>query len=250
MILIFAIVSCNNFEIIPSYEKYILNGIELNYRVLYPKDFDKSKKYPLVLFLHGIGERGSDNKKQLTYVDEVFLDPKIYKNFPSVVVFPQAPMSDSWSSRIIKKNKIKYIFPKNNSPTNSLNMVMKLMDSIVKEDFINSNRVHLTGLSNGAMGSFELLKHRPDMFASAVLICGGGNPKWAKNFAKKTSVWIAHGSDDKVVNPSFSMNMAQAIIDQGGNPKLTIYENVRHDSWLNVFKDPNYIPWMYSHIKN
>ena len=204
----------------------------------------------MLIFLHGIGERGSDNELQFKYVDKVFLNPKNYENYPSILVFPQSPLNDNWSSRLLTDNEIRQVFPENGKPTNSLQLVMKLMDSLVVKDFVDKKRVYLSGLSNGAMGSFELLKNRPNMFASAVLICGGGNPAWAKEFAKSTPVWIAHGSNDKVVNPNFSLKMIEAIINEGGSPKVTFFENVYHNSWDYVFSNDEYLKWMYSHSKN
>ena len=248
MILLFF--SCDEEKIIPEYETFTHENNHLNYRILYPKDFDETKTYPLVLFLHGIGERGDDNELQLTYVDKVFLNPENYNNYKSIVVFPQAPLDDNWSSRLLTKNEIRQVFPENENPTKSLQLVIKLMDSLVNEDFIDNKRIYLSGLSNGAMGSFELLKNRPNMFASAVLICGGGNPEWAREFAKTTQVWVAHGSDDDVVFPELSINMVEAILKQGGSPKFTLYEKVNHGSWFNVFSDPNYLKWMFLHAKN
>ena len=244
------IISCKQNEIVPKYSKFKSEDSQLNYRILYPKNFDKTKSYPLTLFLHGIGERGDDNELQLKYVDKVFLNQNNYDNYQSVVIFPQAPLDDNWSSRLLTENEIRQVFPENEKPTKSLQLVIKLMDSLVKEDFIDNKRLYLSGLSNGAMGSFELLKNRPNMFASAVLICGGGNPRWAKDFAKTTPVWVAHGSDDDVVFPELSINMVKAIIKQGGSPKFTLYENVNHESWFNVFNDPNYLKWMFSFTKN
>ena len=244
------IISCKQNEIVPKYSKFKSEDSQLNYRILYPKNFDKTKLYPLTLFLHGIGERGDDNELQLKYVDKVFLDQNNYHNYKSVVIFPQAPLDDNWSSRILTENEIRQVFPEGEKPTKSLELVIKLMDSLVKEDFIDNKRVYLSGLSNGAMGSFELLKSRPNMFASAVLICGGGNPAWAKDFAKTTPVWVAHGSDDDVVFPELSINMVKAIIKHGGSPKFTLYENVNHESWFNVFDDPNYLKWIFSFTKN
>ncbi len=246
----FFILSCSEVKIIPEYEKFTTEIGELNYRILYPKNFDESKKYPLTLFLHGIGERGDDNELQLKYIDKVFLNTKNYNYFPSLVIFPQAPLNDNWSSRILIDNEIRQVFPKDAKPTNSLQLVIKLMDSMVREDFIDNKRVYLSGLSNGAMGSFELLKNRPNMFASAVLICGGGDPKWAKDFAKTTPVWVAHGAKDKDVHPIFSIKMVESIIKEGGSPKFTLYEDVYHDSWNNVFEDPVYLEWLFSHTKN
>jgi len=250
LLLIFLIAGCKHNEIIPKYSKFKIQDSQLNYRILYPKDFDKTKSYPLTLFLHGIGERGDDNELQLKYVDKVFLNQNNYTNYESVVIFPQAPLDDNWSSRLLTNNKIRQVFPENEKPTKSLQLVIKLMDSLIKESFIDNKKVYLSGLSNGAMGSFELLKNRPNMFASAVLICGGGNPKWAKDFAKTTPVWVAHGSDDDVVFPELSINMVKAIIKHGGSPKFTLYENINHDSWFNVFDDPNYLKWMFSYTKN
>ena len=237
-------------KIIPDYKKFSASEGNLNYRILFPNNFDDSNKYPLHIFLHGIGERGSDNELQLTYVDKVFLNQKNYENYPAIIVFPQAPLDDNWSSRTMSNNKIRQSFPENSSPTNSLSLVIKLMDSLINEKYVDNKKVYLSGLSNGGMGSFELLKNRPNMFASAVIICGGGNPLWAKEFAKLTPVWIAHGSDDIDVHPSLSINMADAIIKYGGSPKLTLFENVAHDSWNNIFEDPEYLEWIYSYSKN
>ena len=245
---IFFFFSCANKEIIPNYEKFVVGDKKLNYRILYPKNFDSSKIYPFKLFLHGIGERGNDNESQLTYVDKVFLNPKSYQNFSSIVVFPQAPMNDNWSTVMRDNNKL--FFPENEPPTSSLNLVIKLMDSLTNENYVDRNRIYLSGLSNGGMGSFELLKHRPNMFASAVIICGGGNPQWAKKFAKSTPVWIVHGSNDQDVNPYFSLKMAEAIIHEGGSPKVTFFENVYHNSWDFVFSDEEYLKWVYLHTRN
>ena len=248
--IILIIFSCKKAEISPNFESFNSKDQSLNYRILYPKNFDKTKSYPLTLFLHGIGERGDDNELQLKYVDKVFLNQNNYDNYQSVVIFPQAPLDDNWSSRVLTDNEVRQVFPENEKPTKSLQLVIKLMDSLVKEDFVDNKRVYLSGLSNGAMGSFELLKNRPNMFASAVLICGGGNPIWAEDFAKNTPVWVAHGSDDNVVFPELSINMVKAIIKNGGSPKFTLYENVKHESWFNVFNDPNYLKWMFSFTKN
>ena len=248
--IILIIFSCQKAEISPNFASFNIKNQSLNYRILFPKNFDKNKSYPLILFLHGIGERGDDNKLQLKYVDKVFLNENNYNNYESVVIFPQAPLDDNWSSRLLTKNEIRQVFPENENPTKSLKLVIKLMDSLINEDFIDNKRVYLSGLSNGAMGSFELLKNRPNMFASAVLICGGGNPEWAREFARTTPVWVAHGSDDDVVLPELSINMVNAIIKYGGSPKFSLYDNVKHDSWFKVFNDPEYLEWMFSFTKN
>ena len=197
-----------------------------------------------------IAEMDWASAELIANIDKVILDKSNRKKFPSFVILPQAPLNDNWSSRKLTNKKIRQVFPDDASPTNSLSLVMSLLDDLVNDKKINNKRVYLTGLSNGAMGSFELLKHRPNMFASAVLICGGGNPQWAKEFAKSTPLWVAHGSDDDVVFPELSINMVKSIIEQGGSPKFTLYENVNHDSWFNVFRDPDFLNWIFEYSKN
>ena len=143
-----------------------------------------------------------------------------------------------------------YKFFENKKPTKSLSLVIKLMDSLVKTSNVNTERVYATGLSNGGMGTFEMLYRRPDMFAAGVPICGGANPNTAKLFAKKTPVWIFHGAKDDVVHPLYSVKMVEAIIQAGGSPKFTLYDNVNHDSWLNAFKDKDFFKWIYSKKKS
>ena len=233
-----------------SYQVYSQNDSNLKYRFFYPLKYDETKTYPLLVFLHGIGERGSDNELQLKYIDEVIFDKINRIDYPSFVLLPQSPKSDNWSSRKLVNKKIRQVFPIDDEPTRSLNLVMNLLDSLVNHRMINDKKVYLSGLSNGGMGSFELLKYRPNMFASAVVICGGGNTEWAKEFSLTTPIWIAHGADDDVVVPEFSINMVKAILENGGSPKFSLYENVGHDSWFNIFRDPNFLKWIFSHTKN
>ena len=101
----------------------------------------------------------------------------------------------------------------------------------------------------GGMGTFVILNLRPDMFAAATPICGDGNPDLVNNYAKKIPIWIFHGSDDTVVSPKKSLKMANAIIDAGGSPKITFYENVGHDSWNNAFAEKNFLKWIHSKTK-
>jgi predicted peptidase len=99
------------------------------------------------------------------------------------------------------------------------------------------------------MGTFEILYRRPNMFAAATPICGNGIPEFAKLYANKVSVWIFHGSDDTTVDPKHSLKMAKAIIESGGSPKMTLYENVGHGSWNNAFAEPNFLKWIHSKSK-
>ena len=101
----------------------------------------------------------------------------------------------------------------------------------------------------GGLGTFSILNQRPNMFAAATPICGDGDPNSVDNFAKKVNIWIFHGSADKVVHPNQSLKMAQAIINAGGNPKVTIYENVEHNSWDVAFAEKDFLKWIHSKTK-
>jgi len=109
--------------------------------------------------------------------------------------------------------------------------------------------VYVSGLSMGGMGTFVILNLRPEMFAAATPICGDGDPSLVSNYSKKVPIWIFHGSDDTVVSPKKSLKMAKAIIENGGSPKMTFYENVGHDSWNNAFAEKEFINWIHSKSK-
>ena len=101
----------------------------------------------------------------------------------------------------------------------------------------------------GGMGTLVILNLRPEMFAAATPICGDGDPNSVKNYSKKVPIWIFHGSDDTVVSPKKSLKMANAIIDAGGSPKITFYENIGHDSWNNAFAEKYFLKWIHSKSK-
>ena len=130
-----------------------------------------------------------------------------------------------------------------------MSLVIKLMDSFVERNDVDTNRVYVSGLSMGGMGTFVILNLRPEMFAAATPICGDGDPNFVKNYSKKVPIWIFHGSDDTVVSPKNSLKMAKAIIENGGSPKITFYENVDHGSWNNAFAEKDFLKWIHSKSK-
>ena len=221
----------------------------LNYRLLMPLDYDPNKQYPVHLFLHGAGERGSDNSSQLTYVDNLFLKKENREQYKSWVILPQCPNDDRWPSLSSDNEWNNNFEKKTTKPNKSLGLVMKLMDTFIERKQVNKRKVYVSGLSMGGMGTFEILYRRPDMFAAATPICGNGIAAYAKRYATKASVWVFHGSDDKVVQPKHSLKIAKAIIASGGSPKMTLYENVGHDSWNNAFAEPNFLKWIHSKSK-
>jgi predicted peptidase len=222
----------------------------LPYRVLYPEDFDKTKKYPLVLVLHGAGERGNDNELQLTHGAALFVDPTVRKKFPAVVIFPQCPAEDYWSNvdrSSIVNDKKNYVFREDGEPTAAMKMLIAFIDDLLKEFYIDQLRLYVGGLSMGGMGTFELLSRKPRLFAAAFPICGGGHPNTVKSYAKHVSLWVFHGAQDDVVPIHHSEVMVEALKKEGGDVRFTVYPETKHESWEKAFAEPGLLPWLFSH---
>lgn len=232
--------------------KMFVNGNDtLQYRLLMPKNFSEEKKYPIVLFLHGAGERGSDNKKQLVHGSKLFLNKMNRGAFPAIVIFPQCPEENYWSSASVDRSTmpISLIFPLENPPTKPLSLVMQLMEIYQNKPFVERDKMYVGGLSMGGMGTFEILYRKPDIFAAAFAICGGGNPEGVKEYANKTDLWVFHGANDDVVNPLLSVNMVNAYIQAGGKPNFSLYADDNHNSWDSAFAEPELLPWLFSKSK-
>ena len=227
-------------------EQFIQEGDTLNYRILYPEGFSEEKEYPLVLFLHGAGERGSDNQAQLTHGSELFLNNTEY---PAIVLFPQCPKEDYWAnieSSYSEDGKRNFHFSAAKEPTKALSLTMALLDQVLESGNVKKDQVYVGGLSMGGMGTFELLARRPNTFAAAIPICGGGDPATAASYADNTELWIFHGAKDDIVPSELSIEMAQAINKAGGIANLTIYGNANHNSWDPAFAESDFLDWLFS----
>ena len=240
-------------EAFPMYERQVWKspaGSELQYRILYPNNFDESKTYPLVLFLHGMGERGGDNVTQLTHGAQLFADS--IDQYPAIVIFPQCPNLDYWANvyRPDQGGRSRdYVFFTDRGYGQSLGMVAELMDEFLAKPFIDESRFYVSGLSMGGFGVWELLWRMPEKIAAAAPICGGGPLSMTHKMAE-VPIWAFHGLDDAVVHPRFSTQMIPALQSQGGQAKITLYPGVNHNSWDNVFQEPDYLSWMFSKRKS
>ncbi|PQV51421.1 prolyl oligopeptidase family protein [Jejuia pallidilutea] len=234
-----------------SKEYFVHQSDTLKYRMLLPEAFNESKQYPIVLFLHGAGERGNNNKSQLVHGSKIFTETVNRGAFPAIVIFPQCPKNSYWANAIVDRSSspIKLEFPLNIEPTKPLDLVVKLMEEMVAKPYVDQQRVYVGGLSMGGMGTFEIVYRKPDFFAAAFSICGAGNPDATTKYAKTTPFWVFHGAKDDVVNPQSSVEMVEGILKNGGTPSFSLYANDNHNSWDSAFAEPQLLPWLFSNKK-
>jgi len=240
--------TAQDFTLFEKKEYVSEDGQKLPYRILYPENYDKSKKYPLVLFLHGGGERGSDNEKQITHGVKLFLDGQNRTSFPCIVIAPQCPEDTYWASVKFERTKypLELDFNYNYEITKGLRLALELTQSTIESEGVDEKRVYITGLSMGGMGSLEAVYRFPKLFAAAAVVCGGGDTgKYSKTQAK-VPFWLFHGDVDGVIAVEHSRKMNERLKALGADVKYTEYPGVNHNSWDNAYVEPELLPWMFS----
>jgi predicted peptidase len=220
-------------------------GDSLNYRLLVP-DSDTLRRYPLVIFLHGSGERGSDNEAQLKWGVMNFATDQNMMLHPAFVLVPQCPEKIDWA------NFSRATGPADRhllaTPSLPMELVMGLIRQLIKTMPVDSNRIYITGLSMGGYGTFDAIERYPEIFAAAVPVCGGGDLSKASSI-KQIPIWIFHGSEDPNVDPSYSLEMVEALTKQGAHPGFTLYPEVGHYAWLGAYSDPLLMEWLFKQHK-
>ena len=221
-------------------------GHRYPFQVFVPRDWTADRSWPVVLFLHGSGERGSDNEAQL----KQGLPPWLQTHgaeFPAVVVAPQAPDDTVWSGEVERA-------------------AMAALEKSIHTYHGDRTRLYLTGLSMGGYGVWQLAVDHPGMFAAAAPVCGGilglddmpelkvyGVPAnvdpyaWVAGRLKPTPVWIFHGAIDDQVPPADSRAMNKALSKAGDEVRYTEFPGVNHGSWVPTYDSPALWPWMFSH---
>lgn len=199
--------------------------LELGYLLYLPPEYHKKsdEKFPLILFLHGAGERGSDLNQVKRHGP-----PKLaeQKDLPTIVVSPQCPAGQRWDAVALAG----------------------LLDHIEKELRVDPNRIYVTGLSMGGAGTWNLIAHQPNRFAAAAPICGVGDPATAAKI-KHVPIWTFHGTADRAVPYAATEKMVAALKDAGSNVKFTTYEGVGHDSWTASYNNPEFWSWLLAQTK-
>ncbi len=217
------------------------SGKALKYRLLKPLNFNPDKRYPLVIFLHGAGERGSDNTVQLVHGMGEFCKKSRRESYPCYVIAPQCPKDEKWAD--VDWSQPNVTMPKQIS--SSMQLTFELIDSMVTDAAIDKNRIYMTGLSMGGYGTWDAIARRPDFFAAALPICGGADVTTADKI-KHIPIFCFHGEKDGVVVPELSRRMIDALKAAGGDPKYTEYPGVGHDSWTQTYRNEDVLAWLFA----
>jgi predicted peptidase len=237
-------------------------GVSMGYRLFVPENYDPSRSYPLVMFLHGAGEVGSDNEKQLTANQgaSVWAKPEEQARHPSFVLAPQSnsyytadPASGNseptgWTSLMI------YGLDRPFDPLNQLVTAYDILQKVTGEYSIDPKRIYLTGVSMGGFGTFALAIEHPDEFAALVPVCGGGDPGRLAGIAR-TPIWVFHAAEDPIVPVQLSQVSVKALEAAGGSPKYTEYPAgtyfypTAHFAWVPTYANAQMRAWLFQQTK-
>ena len=228
----------------PPMEKHVFEdarGRKLPYRLLKPLTVEKDRRYPLVVFLHGAGERGTDNEKQLVHGVPQFAAEETRRKYPCFLIAPQCPEGMRWVE--VDWGADSHRLPA--EPSEPGRLTLELIDRAMKDLPVDPDRVYVTGLSMGGYGAWDLVARRPDLFAAAAPVCGGADEATAAK-VKHVPAWVFHGAKDAAVKPARSRNMVAALEKAGGKPRYTEYPDVGHNSWDNAYRDPEFYKWLFA----
>ena len=197
--------------------------ISLDYLLYLPPNYDQQEKWPLLLFLHGAGERGTDINQVKMHGPPKLIEQG--KHFPFIVLSPQCPRDHEWEPIILTA----------------------LLDDIESKYKVDKDRIYITGLSMGGFGVFELAAYTPERFAALMPLCpGGGEPYWVKRYAH-VPIWLFQGAKDVEFHVKKSQEMADAIRAANGHFTFTIYPNGEHNIWTETYNNPAVYEWLLFH---
>ena len=213
----------------------------LPYRLLKPNNYDPSKSYPIIICLSGIGGRGNDNIKQIAgcWPAQILSTEENRNNYPAFVFVPQCPNDSHWGKSVSKGVE------KHPSNLDVESLVFETIFELEKEFKIDTTRRYVTGQSMGGFGTWHYILSKPQMFAAAIPVCGGGDPQLAQNVIDMP-VWAFHGQKDEVVPVKFSRDMIEAIKMAGGNPRYNEFPDAGHVSWPLAFDTPGLFEWLFA----
>lgn len=208
-----------------SFEGKYQKEVKLNYLLYLPKDYEQKDKVPLLLFLHGAGERGDNLELVKVHGPAKLVEQG--KDFPFVIVSPQCPKDQRW---------------------NPVDLIA-LLDHIISKYKIDESRIYVTGLSMGGNGTWKLAAEIPNRIAAIIPICGWGDP-FAAMMMGKIPVWVFHGAKDVVVPLKSSEEMVEVMKRNGGEVKFTVYPEANHDAWTETYNNSEIYEWLLKHSLN
>lgn len=223
-------------------ETYTKNGYTMPFRLYIPKNYDCGVMYPVVIFLHGAGERGTDNELQLKVGIQKIFDNTDSPIYDSIVIAPQCPNDKQWvyapwangnySTAVVGESR-------------EIEAVLDILDSIIELYNVDEDRVYVTGLSMGGFGTWDLLMRHGARFAAGIPVCGGGDPDYAKKL-RRIPIRTFHGSDDGAVPVTGTRIMYASITKEGGeNISYTEFDGCGHNVWDKVYSDEDNITWLF-----
>ena len=218
---------------------YASGDDSLLYLKVAPAQIEAGQKYPLVIFLHGAGGRGSDNQGQLKDGGVQHLTA-VQDRYPHYLIAPQVPNGQVWVNT--PWNLPEHTMPED--PTPWMRMTLELVDRMIKESPVDPDRIYVTGLSMGGFGTWDAVQRRPAFFAAAAAVCGGGDTAQAARI-KHVPFWVAHGDKDGAVQTRRSRDMVAALKQAGGNPLYIEFPNTGHNVWTPTYTNPKLYAWLF-----
>lgn len=218
-----------------------LPGGRYSYRLMEPRQGLAGRQLPLVVYLHGAGERGSDNSAQLRFLPTWLAAPAARETYPCYLLAPQCRVGTYWveTPRAFDRRAPRA------EPGPMMQAVLAALDDVLANFPVDPRRLYLTGLSMGGYGSWDLGTRAAERWAAVVPICGGGDELYADRLAR-VPVWAWHGDADDVVPVSRSRSMIEAIRRAGGSPRYTELSGVGHDSWTPAYTSRELLDWMFA----
>ena len=206
---------------------------------------DDGSKVPLVIFLHGAGERGTNNVAQLRHGVEELLNWLDRHEKGYRLVAGQVPNGKRWAE--VDWGAMRHTMPQ--EPSETMALELALIDKLLSDQRTDARRVYVTGISMGGYGTWDIICRRPQLFAAAMPICGGGDTAQAAKIAK-VPIWVFHGSADRAVPVFRSRSMVSALWAAGSNAHYREYPDAGHNVWTRTYRDDEVLKWFFSQRNN
>lgn len=247
LLLLISITSISLGQLRTNFEKntFKSGNYKLPYRFLKPKNISDSIKYPLILFLHSETQAGNDNEKQLNhFIIELSKNKKRVK-YPSFIIAPQIPRGKSWTSAKTNGDSLSF----STILTKELRVSLEIVDKTIKSFPIDTNRIYIVGISDGAVAAFELLCKQPEKAAAILSICGTGQVEEINEQASLVPFWAFIGKEDLKYSSEKMAKIISYMNENKGKAKLTVFDKTNHICWDETLKNPEIFNWLFQQSK-